>query len=45
MDAETLYHQLRAVAEEAGFVSDEADEHLGDAARFIAEDPRNQEDT
>lgn len=43
MDAEEIYHRLRAEAEQYGFVDDAADEHLADAARVMAEDPRNQE--
>lgn len=40
MDAESLYHRLREFAEGLGFVGDAADEHLAEAARIIAEDPR-----
>jgi len=36
MDAETIYHALRAEAERHGFVSDHADELLGLAAEAIA---------
>jgi hypothetical protein len=41
MDAEELYYKLRAFAEQEGFVNDHADELLSDAARSIADDPRN----
>lgn len=43
--SEDIYTKLRSVAEEFGFVNDDADEHLGHAARTIAEDPENSEES
>jgi hypothetical protein len=41
LDAETIYLALRAAAEEFGFVSDYADEKLGEAAEAIASAEEN----
>jgi len=43
MNAEQIYEELYAAAEEYGFVSDEADEHLWCVAESIAGHPRGVE--
>lgn len=43
VNAEKLYASLRVVAEEFGFVSEEADDRLAEATEIIANDPRSEE--